>query len=79
MLFANDIVLVDETRHEVDVKLETWRNTLESKGFYGQEIPKSKSFRYLGSIIHKDGEIEEDLNHRIRDGGKVGKRNKSIV
>jgi hypothetical protein len=33
----------------------------------GQEIPKSENFRYLGSIIHKDGEeIEEDVNHRIR-------------
>ena len=33
MLFADDIVLEDETRHEVNVKLEIWRNTLESKGF----------------------------------------------
>jgi len=30
MLFANDIVLVDETRVRVNVKLELWRQTLES-------------------------------------------------
>ena len=35
----------------------------------GQEILKSESFRYIGSIIHKDGENEEDVNHSIRAGG----------
>ena len=33
MLFADDIVLVDETREEVNAKLESWRKTLEVKGF----------------------------------------------
>ena len=33
MLFADDIVLVDETRVGVNVKLELWRQTLESRGF----------------------------------------------
>ena len=33
MLFADDIVLVDETRAGVNVKLELWRQTLESRGF----------------------------------------------
>ena len=32
----------------------------------GQDIVKSKSFRYLESLIYKDGEIEEDVNYRIR-------------
>ena len=31
----------------------------------GPEILKSESFWYLGSIIHRDGEIEEDVNHKI--------------
>ena len=34
----------------------------------GQEIVKSKSLRYLESLIHKDGEIEDDVNYRIRVG-----------
>ena len=32
----------------------------------GQEIVKNKSFQYLESLIYKDGEIEEDVNYRIR-------------
>ena len=33
MLFADDVVLVDESRVGVNRKLELWRRTLESKGF----------------------------------------------
>jgi hypothetical protein len=95
MLFADDIVLIDETRAGVNAKLELWRNTLESKGFKlsrskteymecnfsstrgmdqgsvnigGLEVPKKDSFRYLGSLLQKAGEIEEDVSHRIRAG-----------
>ena len=34
----------------------------------GQEIPMSSHFKYLGSIIQKDGEINSDVNHRIQAG-----------
>ncbi|CAO2043645.1 unnamed protein product [Urochloa humidicola] len=33
MLFADDVVLVDESKAGVNRKLELWRQTLESKGF----------------------------------------------
>ncbi|KAF3675318.1 putative myb-like protein X-like isoform X3 [Capsicum annuum] len=33
MLFADDVVLIDETRRGVNDNLEVWRQTLESKGF----------------------------------------------
>jgi hypothetical protein len=33
MLFADDVILVDESRARVDNKLELWRQTLEVKGF----------------------------------------------
>ena len=33
MLFADDIVLVDEMRAGVNAKLELWMQTLESRGF----------------------------------------------
>jgi len=33
MLFADDIVLIDETRDGVNTKLERWRDTLEARGF----------------------------------------------
>ena len=32
------------------------------------EIPQSDSFRYLGSIISKVGEIDGDVEHRIKVG-----------
>ena len=84
MLFADDIVLVDETRAGVNAKLELWRQTLEPRGFrlsrakieymeykfskqgirdYSivrldwQKILMSSHFKYLGSIIQKDREI----------------------
>ena len=82
MLFAEDIILIDETRAWVNIKLELWRQTLESRDFRlsrikteymeckfgkpgiwdnsimtldGQEIPMSSHFKYLSSIIQKDG------------------------
>ena len=33
MLFANDIVLIDESSEKVNTKLERWRDTLEAKRF----------------------------------------------
>jgi len=33
MLFANDIVFIDETREGVNAKLEWWRDAIEAKGF----------------------------------------------
>ena len=33
MLFADDIVLIDETKSGVNAKLEVWREALESRGF----------------------------------------------
>ena len=34
----------------------------------GQEIPMSNLFKYLGTIIQKDGEIDSDVNHKIQAG-----------
>jgi len=34
----------------------------------GQGIPMSSHFKYLGSIIQKDREINSDVNHRIQAG-----------
>ena len=89
MLFADDIVRIDESREGENTKLELCRNTLESEGFRlsrskteylrcrfsvggsglanevairGVAMPKVVRFRYLGSIIQEDGEIDEDVN-----------------
>ena len=94
MLFANDIILINENRDILKIKLKQWRYTLESKefrlsrsktkylkcGFSGEEaggeevtmggvaIPRAKKFKYLGSIIEEKGDIDEDINQRIRVG-----------
>ncbi|GJN24452.1 hypothetical protein PR202_gb12190 [Eleusine coracana subsp. coracana] len=94
MLFADDVVLVDESRDGVNRKLELWRHTLECKGFRlsrakteymmcefsvtrhedgdvslnGQLVAKKDTFRYLGLMLQKDGDIDEDVRHRISAG-----------
>jgi hypothetical protein len=93
MLFADDVVLVDDSRAEVNRKLELWRHTLELKGFKlsrtkteymrcdfsatrhegdvsldGQVVAKNDTFQYLGSMLQKDGDIDEDVRHRISAG-----------
>jgi hypothetical protein len=32
----------------------------------GQVIPKKDIFRYLGSMLQKNGDIDEDVSHRIK-------------
>ncbi|KAL6561231.1 hypothetical protein OROMI_016832 [Orobanche minor] len=95
MMFADDIVLIDETKVGVQQKLELWRDTLEARGFKlsrskteymecrfsdnsdreaemitfdGKVVHGSTFFRYLGSIIQKDGELDGDVAHRIKAG-----------
>jgi hypothetical protein len=34
----------------------------------GQVVPKKDIFRYLGSMLQKDRNIDEDLSHRIKVG-----------
>ncbi|RZB98883.1 LINE-1 retrotransposable element ORF2 protein [Glycine soja] len=95
MLFADDIVLLGESREDLNERLETWRRALETHGFrlsrskseymeckfnkrrrvsnsevkIGDHIiPQVTRFKYLGSVIQDDGEIEGDVNHRIQAG-----------
>ncbi|KAH1216264.1 Calcium-transporting ATPase 10, plasma membrane-type [Glycine max] len=95
MLFADDIILLGESREELNERLETWRRALETHGFrlsrskseymeckfnkrrrvsnsevkIGDHIiPQVTRFKYLGSVIQDDGEIEGDVNHRIQAG-----------
>ncbi|VFQ74880.1 unnamed protein product, partial [Cuscuta campestris] len=92
MLFADDIVLIDDTREGLNDKLELWHLALETKGFRisrnktkymecrfsGRDtesevevkidshlVPKVDRFRYLGSVIQADGELDADVGHRV--------------
>jgi hypothetical protein len=44
------------TQEEGDVRLN------------GQVVPKKDNFCYLGSMLHKNGDIDEDVSHRIKAG-----------
>ena len=92
ILFTDDIVLIDEAIGGLNEKLESWRHSLESRGFRmnrskteylrcgfswverdegeltmgGVVIPRVEKFKYLGSIVEEKGDIDEDINHRIR-------------
>nr|XP_009802765.1 PREDICTED: uncharacterized protein LOC104248237 [Nicotiana sylvestris] len=60
MLFANDIVLIDETREGVNARLEVWKETLEFKGF---KLSRSKT-KYL-ECKRSDGMHEEGVVVKI--------------
>jgi hypothetical protein len=45
------------TQKEGDVRLD------------GQVVPKKDTFRYLESMLQKDGDIDEDVSHRIKPAG----------
>jgi len=44
------------TTHEEVVSLEC------------QVVPRKDTFRYLGSMLQRDGDIDEDVSHRIKAG-----------
>jgi hypothetical protein len=44
------------TQEEGDVRLD------------GQVVPKKDIIRYLGSMLQKDGDIDEDLSYTIKAG-----------
>ncbi|KAL5146296.1 Craniofacial development protein 2 [Glycine soja] len=94
-IWEDDIVLLGESREELNERLETWRRALETHGFrlsrskleymeckFNKRMRVSNSevkigdhiihqvtrFKYLGSVIQDDGEIEGDVNHRIQAG-----------
>jgi hypothetical protein len=34
----------------------------------GQVVPKKDIFRYFGSMLQKNGDIDEDVSHKIKVG-----------
>ncbi|KAH0742723.1 hypothetical protein KY290_030716 [Solanum tuberosum] len=58
MLFADDIVLIDETRDRVDARLEVWRQTLESKGFrLSRTKPEYLGCKFSDALDEADGDV----------------------
>ncbi|XP_070005985.1 secreted RxLR effector protein 78-like [Nicotiana sylvestris] len=58
MLFADDIVLIDESRAGVNERLEVWRQTLESKGF---KLSRTKTEYLECKFSAGPGEVDVDV------------------
>jgi hypothetical protein len=67
MLFVDDVVLVDDSRIEVNRKLELWRHTLKSKGF---RLSRTKT-EYMRCDFSTTRYEEEDVS---LDGQVVAKK-----
>ena len=60
MLFADDVVLVDESRAGVNRKLELWRHTLESNGFRLSRTKTEYMRCDFSATRHEDGDVSFD-------------------
>ena len=60
MLFADDVVLVDESRAGVNWKLELWRRTLESKGFRLSRTKTKYMMCDFSASRHEGGDVSLD-------------------
>jgi Reverse transcriptase (RNA-dependent DNA polymerase) len=58
MLFADDVVLIDESIIGVDQKLELWRQTLESIGF---RLSRTKT-KYMKHRFSGENSDDEDIS-----------------
>ena len=55
------------TRKEKDINLE------------GQIVPKKDIFRYFRSMLQRDGDIDEDVSHRIKAGWMKWRQASGVV
>ena len=101
MFFADDIVLVSESREELQERLELWRGLLEDYGLkvsrqkteylecnvtqggdlfmQDHKLPKVDAFKYLGSYVTKDGDLEREIDHRIQVAWNSWKRTSGVL
>ena len=62
MLFADDVVLVDESRAGVNRKLELWRHKLESKGFRLSRTKTEYMMCDFSAFRHEGGDVSLDAH-----------------
>jgi len=73
MLFADDIILIDETRVGLNDKLEKWIHTLESRGFRLSRS-KTKYLRCGFSGVKGDGGRGWWKSHHRVSGHTAGRK-----
>ncbi|GKA47658.1 ataxia telangiectasia mutated family protein [Tanacetum coccineum] len=66
LIFADDIMLVSESAKGLNIRLMNTavRKLLETTAL--RILQPKESFRYLGSMLHKFGRIDEDVSNRIK-------------
>nr|XP_027231091.1 uncharacterized protein LOC113822749 [Penaeus vannamei] len=97
MLFADDIVLVCNTKESLREKLSQWKRALEDRGLkisrtkseylsfndFEEEngvemddeiIKRVPAFKYLGSHVTEDGEVDVEVNQRLQSGWQAWRR-----
>ncbi|KAG2634251.1 hypothetical protein PVAP13_2NG197403 [Panicum virgatum] len=81
MLFVDDVVLVNESRagskgfrlsrtktKYMMCDFSASRHEGGDVSLNGQVVAQKDTFRYLGSMLQKDGDIDENVRHRISTG-----------
>ena len=71
MLFANDIVICEETREEVERRLECWRYTLERRGMKVNRS-KIKYFCENGENDKETVKMEDKKVPRVKEFKYLG-------
>jgi hypothetical protein len=66
MLFADDVVLVDESRTGVDQKLKLWRRTLEAKGFKLSRSKTEYMKRDFSATTQEEGMLDSMVRWYLR-------------
>jgi len=102
MLFADDIVLVCNTKESLRDKLSQWKRALEDRGLkisrtkseylsfndFEEEngvemddeiIKRVPAFKYLGSHVTEDGELDVEVNQRIQSGWQAWRRFSGVL
>ena len=50
------------------MRLRHYYSGEEDISLEGQVVPSKDTFRYLGSMLQRDGDIDDDVSHRIKAG-----------
>nr|XP_027233168.1 uncharacterized protein LOC113824612 [Penaeus vannamei] len=102
MLFADDIVLVCNTKESLRDKLSQWKRALENRGlkisrtkseylsfnYFEEEngvdmddeiIKRVPAFKYLGSHVTEDGELDVEVKQRIQSGWQAWRRFSGVL
>ena len=75
MMFADDVVLCAREKYVLEAELERWREALEKRRMKVSRakieymcLPQVTEFKYLGSTLQSDGDMNTELNKKTQCG-----------